>query len=160
MRKALRPLLPTLAVAGAALLLAACSSTSAPTAADPPAATARTVAAAASVPPSPSALIRGLVVDAANRPVPSANVECASNAQCRRYAEVSAQDGPDDGVKTDASGRYVMVVSPSTNGSFLLGASAFGYGIVWRSAPLPDPACSWDQARCALTVNFALNPAP
>ena len=158
MRKALRRLAPTLPAAVAGLLLAACSSTSAPTAADTAAATAA-VTAAAIAPSSSSVVVRGLVSDAANRPLAGANVECASNAQCRRFADVSAQDGPDDGVKTDANGRYEMIVSPSTDGSFLLNASAFGFDIVWRSVEPPDPACSWDQARCAITVDFTLSPA-
>ncbi len=162
MRRTLRRLSLTLPAGAAALLLAACSSsTPMPSAADPPAASTTSVASTAgsTQQPTASALLRGLVVDSANRPVANANVECASNAQCRRFADVSVQDGPDDGVKTNAEGRYEMIVSPQADGAFLLDASAFGFGIVWRTVALPSPACSWDQARCALTVNFTLSPA-
>jgi hypothetical protein len=140
----------TLPVLSAALLLAACSSTPSPTTAD------SSVPAAASQTPAASALIRGWVLDSSNRPLANANVECASNAQCRRFGDVSAQDGPDDGVRTDAHGYYALVVTPMAGSRFLLNASARGYGIVWHTIDVPDATCSWDQARCALTQNFTL----
>jgi hypothetical protein len=158
MSKVLRRLWPVVPILMAAMMVAACSSTPSPTATDAPSTT--TAVAAAGLPASASVLIRGAVFDSSNRPVANANVECASNAQCRRFGDVSTQDGPDDGVRTDANGRYALIVTPTGGGQFLLNASARGYGIVWHELELPDPACSWAQARCALTQNFTLTVAP
>ncbi len=135
----------------AALTLAACGSTHAPTAAEP--------VAAAQVQGAASGVVRGLVVDSASRPVAGANVECASNAHCRRYSDVSTQDGIDEGVKTDAHGFYQLIVTPSGTGGFLLNASARGFGVAWSEVQLPDAACSWSQSNCVTTLNFTLSPS-
>src|SRR5512138_1211420 len=126
MGKAFRRLALRLAAGAAALWVAACGSSSAPTAADPPTVrTATSVAGTQAVQqPTASALIRGRVLDGAGRPVANAMVECASNNECTRFADVSAQDGPDDGVLTDANGVYQIKIARSGDGAFLMGASA------------------------------------
>lgn len=141
----------------AMLMLAACSSTPLPTAASTTAATA-TVKGAQVVPSS--GVIRGQVTDAAGRPLVGANVECTSNAQCTLYGDVSAQDGVDQGVKTNANGYYQLKLTRAGEGAFSVNASAAGYQIQWRDVQLPDPACTWDQPGCGVTVNFALTVAP
>lgn len=154
MRTVFQALGRALPVGPAMLMLAACGSTTAPTA---PAAVTATVAKEAA--PSASAIVRGQVVDLANRPVANANVECTSDAQCTLAGDVAAQDGPDQGVKTNANGFYQMRVSRSGGVAFILNASARGFGVVWREVQLPDPTCTWDQPGCAVTVNFTLTPA-
>jgi hypothetical protein len=155
MRTVFRGLARTLPAGSAMLMLAACSSATAPTA---PEAKAATMATQTRV-PSSSGIIRGLVVDPANRPVANAVVECMSDAQCTLFADVSAQDGPDQGVKTNANGFYELKVSRSGGGGFFLSASALGYEIQRQEVRLPDSACTWDQPKCAITVNFTLTPA-
>jgi hypothetical protein len=154
MRTVFQALGRALPAGSAMLVLAACGSSSVPTA---PAA-AVTTAVAKEAAPTASATVRGQVVDLANRPLANANVECSSNAQCTLAGEVIAQDGPDQGVKTNANGFYQMRVSRSGGGAFLLNASARGFGIVWHEVQLPDPTCTWDQPGCAVTVNFTLTP--
>ncbi len=141
----------TLSAGAAMLVLAACSSTATSTAPDP-------APAAQTQQPSASFTIRGVVVDQANRPVAGANVECASDAQCTLFTDVSAQDGADQGVKTKADGSYELIVSRSGGGMFLMDASAFGYGIVWQNVQAPDPACIWNKPSCVVTQNFTLPP--
>ena len=155
MRTLLRGLGRTLPAGSAMLMLAACGSTPAPTAANVAAATTATGTQVV----SSSVVVRGLVVDPANRPLANANVECMSNAQCTSPGDVSAQDGPDHGVTTNANGFYQLIVTPSGGVRFLVDASARGYGIQWQDVRLPDPACTWDQPKCAITVNFTLTPA-
>ncbi len=154
MRMVFRALGRTLPVGSAMLMLAACGTTPAPTTAEAVTATKTTEQVA-----SASGIVRGIVVDPANRPVANANIECASNAQCTLFSDVSAQDGADQGVRTNANGYYQLKVSRSGEGAFLLNATARGYGIEWREVQLPDPACTWDQPGCAITLNFTLNPA-
>ncbi len=149
MRTLLGGLGRTLSAGAATLVLAACGSTTTPTAAG---------AAATQTQSSASFTIRGVVVDQANRPVAGANVECASDAQCTLFADVSVQDGADQGVKTNADGSYALVVSRSGGGWFMMDASALGYGIVWQKVQAPDPACTWDKPSCAVTQNFTLPP--
>jgi hypothetical protein len=105
-----------------------------------------------------------VVVDSSNRPVARANVECmGSNVVCMGpRSEVSAEDGPDHGVKTRGDGSYelVVVASGSTAGGILLNANAKGFQIEWRQVTIPDAACTFGQARCAITLNFTLTPQP
>jgi len=154
MRTVFRALGRTLPAGSAMLLLAACGTTPAPTASE-----AVTATKAAEQVASASGIVRGFVVDPANRPVANANVECASNAHCTLFSEVTAQDGADQGVRTNANGFYQMKVSRSGEGGFLLNASARGYGIEWQEVRLPDASCTWDQPGCAIDLNFTLTPA-
>ncbi len=149
MSSVLRWLGRTLPAGAAALVLAACSNGS-----------PMPSSASAVSPPSPrtvSGIVHGWVVDTANRPVANANIECASNAQCTLFGDISAQDGRDQGVKTDAKGYYELVLSPTGPSPFLMNASARGYGIVWQKVALPDAGCTFDQSRCAMTLNFTLS---
>lgn len=145
----LRGLVRTLP-APALLLLAACGSETGPAVMAPPMAT--------ELPPS-SGTVRGLVVDPANRPVPNARVECTSNADCVQYNKVTAEHHERDSMATtNAQGSYRLTVAPTARGGFLLTASARGYSPAWQTVELPDPACTWDQPRCSVTVNFTLTP--
>ncbi len=153
MRSTLRGAGWMVAAGSAILMLASCSSTPLPTSSGTAAAT--TTVKGAQVVPS-SGVIRGQVTDAAGRPLAGANVECTSNAQCTLYGDVSAQDGVDQGVKTNANGYYQLKLTRAGEGPFSVNASAAGYQIQWRDVQLPDPACTWDQPSCTLTLNFAL----
>lgn len=157
MRMVLRGIGRALPAGSVMLLLAACGSTPAPTTAGAVAVTAER--ADGDTLPMSSAIVRGLVVDSANRPVAGANVECSSDAQCKLFTDVSAQDGIDQGVKTNANGTYVMIVSHAGTSGFLLNASARGFALVWQDVRMPGPSCSWDQPGCSLTVNFTLTSA-
>ncbi len=152
MRSAVR-MAAWMGAAGPAVLMLACSNTPSPTAAST-VATSATVKGAQVVPSS--GVIRGQVTDVAGRPLAGANVECTSNAQCTLYGDVSAQDGVDQGVKTNANGYYQLKLTRAGEGAFSVNASAAGYQIQWRDVQLPDPACSWDQPSCTVTLNFAL----
>jgi hypothetical protein len=39
-----------------------------------------------------------------------------------------------------------------------MNANARGYEVAWQDVAWPDAGCSSDQPRCAVTVNFKLNP--
>jgi hypothetical protein len=149
-------------VGSAMLILAACGGGSTPTAAGPVAETKTTTFTAAE--PTSSVLVSGVVVDSSNRPVAGAEVECVGgNVSCTgSRTDVSAEDGPDFGVKTHADGSYqlVVVASGGSEGGFLLNASAGGYQVEWQRLSVPDAACTSDQARCAITQNFTLTEQP
>ncbi len=138
------------------LLLAACGGSSTPTSATTvvQAATAATATSAK----DPSVLVSGMVVDPAGRPVAGANVECmGTNVTCvLPGTQVIAQDGPDDGVFTAKDGTYSMLLTAPSAAPVTLNAHAFKYELQVQQLRFPDPGCSADQARCAVTVNFRL----
>ncbi len=130
----------------AMLTLAACG-TPAPTTGSAPA--TEFEASAASV------IIRGSVVDSANRPVANAQVTCAS-PQCTLLLELGAAHHTwVQGTATNASGSYEMRVRAG-QASFLVSASARGYETQLREARLPNAACRWDQPGCSISLSFTL----
>jgi hypothetical protein len=142
--------------AAAVLLVAACSGgpSASPTASSVPA-----PSAIAEAQPTASILVEGVVTDSAHRPVANAEVECNGGVTCApAHAQVIEQDGPDDGVKTNAEGRYTMVARGG--GAFLMNASKRGYDATIREVAFPDASCSSDRAGCSVTVNFALADQP
>jgi hypothetical protein len=157
----LRRLGQTLSVGSAILILAACGGTATPTSAG--AVATRSTATAAEAEPTSSVLLSGVVVDSSNRPVAQANVEClGANVACMGpETDVSAQDGPDQGVKTSADGSYriVVVAKGITPSGILLNANARGFQIEWRQISF-DAGCTSDQARCAMTLDFTLTAQP
>jgi len=143
------------------LILAACGGTSTPTApAEEPAATKATAALAAGAPSSVT--VRGSVVDSSNRLLANANIECLGDVQCTGpYAEVSAEGHEHRVATTDANGVYRIVATRQSEGAasrFMMNANGRGYQVEWREVEWPDPACTSDQARCAITVDFRLTP--
>jgi hypothetical protein len=145
----------TLPAAVTALILGACSNSTSPTAATGPVATA-----AAEQQPASSITVQGMVADSSNRPLTFAQVECTGDVQCLPPgAQVSAQDGPDDGVKTNAAGAYVIVVRRTgASNRFLMSATARGYEPSIREVAMADPTCRSDRADCAVTLDFTLAP--
>lgn len=139
----------------AALVLGACSNSASPTAA-----TGAVATAVAEQQPESSIIVQGTVVDPSNRPMTFAQVECMGDVQCRPFgAQTIQQDGPDDGVKTNAAGAYLMVVKRTgASDRFMISASARGYELMIREVGFADPTCSSDRADCTLTVNFTLAP--
>jgi hypothetical protein len=111
-----------------------------------------------------SATIRGSVVDASNRPLANVNIECLGNVQCGQLdAQPSAQGHQHRITQTDASGAFAVVASsvPGTAAtSFLMNANGQGYQVEWQQVSWPGPACSANQSRCTVTVNFRLTLAP
>ncbi len=160
MRTVLRPLGRTLPAMSAVLILAACGSTPSPTAVD---GAVRGGGTAVQPPATVATMtIRGVVVDSSNRPLANAGVECMGDVRCRAAgSQVSAEDGPDDGLKTDSSGSYQLVVtggSGSVQRGFLMNAHARSYEVAWREVRFPDPGCTSDQAGCTVSINFTLDP--
>lgn len=149
----------TLPAAVAALTLGACSNSVSPTAAPPPVAPGA-VATAAGEEQAASITVQGRVVDSSSRPLTFAQVECMGDVQCVPFgSQVIAQDGPDDGVKTNASGAYLMVVRRTgASNRFLMSATAKGYELRFHEVAFADPTCSSDRAGCTVTVDFALPP--
>jgi hypothetical protein len=145
----------TLPAAVTALALAACSSNTA----SPTGATAAAATAAAEQLPAASMIVQGTVVDAAGRPM-AAQVECMGDVQCVAFgSQVIQQDGPDDGVKTNAAGGYVMVVRRTgTSDRFLMNATAKSYEMMIRDVAFADPSCTADRSDCVVNVNFTLAP--
>ena len=144
------------------LMLAACGGTSTPTA--PP----ESVAAKATAPvpdaaaaPATSITVRGTVVDSSSRRLANATIECPGDeVSCTGpYSEVSAEGHGHHATKTDANGSYEIVATSRPGGGtgrFLMNANGRGYQVEWQQVAWPDPACTADQARCAVTVNFRL----
>jgi hypothetical protein len=155
----LRRLAPGLAVGSAMLMLAACSGdTSVPTAAAQEAAIKAAEAAAAATPVSVT--IRGSVADPSGRHLANAAIECLGDVQCTGpNADVIAEGHEHRITATDANGRFHIVATSRSGGNgFLMNANARGYEVAWREVAWPDAACSADQPRCAVTVDFRLNP--
>ena len=144
------------------LMMAACSdSTTAPTTADAMSAKTAATTTATAAQEAASVLVSGTVVDSSNRPLAGAVVECMAELNCKGFGDVSEQDGGDFNVATNANGVYRIIVersAGSTGDSFTLHASARAHQTAFESARIPDPACTPDQARCAVTVNFKLTP--
>jgi hypothetical protein len=135
----------------AVLTLASCGSTPSPTAA------ADWGPAMPSIAGSPSSLVGGVVVDAANRPLAGVTIEWTA------VAATSATSWGDSRreVETSADGAYGMVVgnaggAVNLDGGFLIRASKPGYSSQQVQARLAESACSWNEPRCSLTVNFRL----
>jgi protocatechuate 3,4-dioxygenase beta subunit len=164
MRAMLRRLVRTLPAGSAMLILAACGSTSTPT--SPAEAVAATKAAetptAGAAGPATSMTVRGTVVDSSNRLLANATIECLGDVVCAGpYRQVSAEGHGHQVTKTGADGSYEIVAtspSGSATGWLLMNANGRGYQVEWRQVEWPDPACTSDQARCAVTVNFSLTP--
>jgi hypothetical protein len=146
----------TLPAAVAAVVLGACSNAASPTATTP----ATVATANAEQQPTASIIVQGTVVDSSNRPLAGAEVECMGSVQCVAFgAQVIQEDGPDDGVKTNAAGGYVMVVRRTgASDRFLMNATAKGYELMIREVAFADPTCSSDRAGCSVTMNFTLAP--
>lgn len=158
MRTALRRLGQTLPAAAAMLVLVACGSTT-PTAATASMAPTTVQPLASSSVPS-SITVQGTVLDSENRPLSNIEVECMGDVQCAPFGtQVSEQDGPDHGVKTNADGAYLIVATQAgSSGNFQMGASGLGYEVQFRTVAFPASACSSDQAGCHVSVNFTLTP--
>lgn len=148
----------TMAAVGAvALMLAGCGDTPAPTMPEGTGGTKATGTLAAGV--SASLTIQGMVVDAANRPIPNATIECLGDVACLTPGQVLSQGHGHRIITTDAAGRYQIVAnsgSEGTTGGFAMNANRQGYQVEWRQVSVPFTWCTWDHARCALTVDFRL----
>ena len=162
MRAMLRRLGRTVPAGSAMLILAACGGTSTPTApAEAVAATKATVTATdAAAAPVTSAKVRGTVVDSSDRRLANATVECLGDVVCAGpYGDVSAEGHGHQVTTTDADGSYEIVATSRSGGArgpFLMNANGRGYQVEWRQVEWPDPACTSDQARCAIIVDFTL----
>lgn len=164
MHATLRRLGRALPAGWAMLILAACGTTSTPTtvpeavSATKPTATTTLAATAAAT----SVTVRGTVVDSSNRRLANATIECPGDVLCTGpYGQVSAEGHGHQVTRTDANGSYELVatsLSGGATGSFLMNANGHGYQVEWRQVEWPDPACTSDQARCAVTVDFRLTP--
>jgi ABC-type phosphate transport system substrate-binding protein len=155
MKTTLQRLGRALAAGSAALTLAACGGeTSVPSAPAPEAA----IEAAAAAPVSVT--IRGSVVDPSNRQMKNAAIECLGDVQCTGPNADLIQEGHGHRITTtDANGLYHIVATSRSGGAgFLMNANARGFEVQWREVAWPDAACSADQPRCALTVDFKLRP--
>ena len=110
-----------------------------------------------------SITVRGSVVDSSNRPLANVTIECPGDVECtERFPEVSADGHGHQVQRTDANGLYEIVATSrpgATASGFLMNANGRGYEVQWRQVEWPGPACTWDQPRCALTVDFRLTPA-
>ena len=156
MRAMLRRLGPAVVAGSAMLVLTACGDTSIPSAPAQEAAIKAAEAAAAATPVSVT--IRGSVVDSSNRQLANAAIECLGDVQCTQpFSDVSAE-GHDHRVgTTDGNGQYHIVATSRSGGSgFLMNANARGFEVQWQEVTWPDVACSSEQPRCAITVNFKL----
>jgi len=155
----LRRLGQTLPATMTALLLGACggSSATSPTAA-PAVSAAKTVATAEEIPSSIT--VQGTVVDSSNRPVANVEVECMGDVQCAAFGnQVSQQDGPDNGVRTNAAGAYRIIATARSSGvRFLMGASGLGYEVSIHETAFPASFCTSDQAGCSVALDFTLTP--
>ncbi len=164
MRTVLSRLGLVLAAGSAVLTMAACGGSTMLTtnSDDDTVATAKSATQNAAANPV-SATVRGLVVDASNRPLSSVNIECLGNVHCTQPDyQVSAQGHQHRITQTDASGAFQIVANslPGTSStSFMMNANGQGYNVAWQQVTWPGPACSSDQSRCTVTVNFALTPA-
>lgn len=138
-----------------ALALAACSSNTA----SPTGATATAASAAAEQVPASSILVQGTVVDSAGHPM-AAQVECMGDVQCvAAGSQVIQQDGPDDGVKTNAAGAYTLLVRRTgSSDRFMMNATARSYEMMIREVAYPDATCTSDRSDCVVTINFTLAP--
>ena len=151
-----------LAAGSAVLILAACDSTSTPMAPTEATASAKSATSGAAAAPV-SATVRGSVVDSTNRVLANVNIECLGDVHCTLPDyQVSADGHEHRAGKTDANGAFEIVATslPGTSSTgFLMNANGQGYEVQWQQVTWPGPACSSDQPRCNLTVNFRLNPA-
>jgi hypothetical protein len=115
---------------------------------------------AAAAPPT-SITVRGTVVDSSNRRLANATVECpGDDVSCAGpYSQVTAEGHGHQVTTTGADGSYEIVATSRSGGArgpFLINANGRGYQVEWRQVEWPDPACTSDQARCAITVDFTL----
>jgi hypothetical protein len=159
MRTELRRFGRTLTAGSAMVILAACGSTPTPTApAEAVVAEKATSTGAAAAPVSVT--VRGSVVDSSNRQLANITIECLGDVQCTGPNYQVIAEGHDHRVgTTDTNGRFEVVATSRSGASasgFLMNANGRGYEVQWRQIEWPDLACSADQARCALTVNFML----
>ena len=143
-----------LPAATALFVLGACSSNTA----SPTATGVSAASVVAEQQPTSSITVQGTVTDASNRPIAGAEVECMGGVQCVPFgAQVIQEDGPDDGVKTNAAGAYTLVVKRAGGSAeFLMNAFAKGYEPSVHPVAFPDPACSSDRAGCTVTLSFTL----
>ncbi len=152
---------PVLAL-GSAVLMAACGGSTMLTtnSDDDTVATAKSATQNAAANPV-SATVRGSVVDASNRPLANASIECLGDVHCTQPDyQVSAQGHQHRITQTDAKGAFEIVASslPGTSSAtFMMNANGQGYDVAWQRVSWPGPACSSDQSRCTVTVNFRLS---
>jgi hypothetical protein len=164
MRGMLRRLGRTMPAGSAILILASCGGPSAPTAPAEVVAATKSAATAtgAAADTSTSITVRGTVVDSSNRRLADATIECPGDVVCAGpYGQVSAEGHGHQVMRTRADGSYELVAtsrSGGATGGFLMNANGRGYQVAWRQVEWPDPACTSDQARCAVTVDFSLTP--
>lgn len=159
MRMMLLRLGRAMAVGSAMLMLAACGGdTSIPSAPAQEAAIKAAEAAAAATPVSVT--VRGSVVDSSNRRMANAAIECLGDVHCTGPNSDVIEEGHDHRITTtDANGLYHIVATSRSGASgFLMNANARGFEVQWTEVGWPAPACSSDQPRCTVTVNFKLNP--
>jgi hypothetical protein len=144
--------------AASALILAACSETATPTApVEELAAQQLTPPAAAAAPVTVT--VRGSVVDAENRAVAGAHIECLGSVDCGgSQGEVSAEGHEHRYAITGDDGRYELRATGDSGTGFLMNANHRSYEQDWRQVEWPgDPACAAD-GDCTVTVNFTLRP--
>ncbi len=161
MRSVLPRLGRVLAAGSAVLILAACDSTSTPMAPTEATASAKSATAAAAANPV-SATVRGSVMDSTNRLLANVNIECLGDVNCALPDYQVSADGHQHRVgKTDANGAFEIVATGlpgSSSSGFMMNANGQGYEVQWQQVTWPGPACSSDQPRCIVAVNFRLNP--
>jgi hypothetical protein len=105
-------------------------------------------------------LVEGSVADDAGRPLAKMQVECMGAVTCMGLNDISAQDGRDFSVATDANGHYRFRASrqpANTSGGFLMCAAGRGFEIAWREVTLPTSSCSSSDG-CSMRVNFTMTP--
>jgi len=162
MRTTLQGLGRALAAGSAVLVLAACDSGSTLVTHDddtPAQAKSATTPSAAADPVS--ATVKGTVVDPSGRLVANANIECLGDVHCTLPDyQVSAQGHQHRIAQTDANGAFEIVATSlsGTSSGFMMDANGLGYEVAWRPVTWPGPACTSDQSRCTVTVNFTLSP--
>ncbi len=165
MRTVLPRLGGAIAAGSAALILVACGGSSMlTTASDETPAAMKTASQNAAAASPVSATIRGTVVDSSNQRLAGMNIECLGNVHCTLPDyQVSSQGHQHRVTQTDANGAFEVVASslPGTSSTtFMMNANGQGFAVAWQQVTWPGPACSSDQSRCTVTVNFKLTVAP
>jgi hypothetical protein len=150
------------AAAAATVTIAACGGSSVLTTWSDESAELKSATRDAAAAEPASATIRGSVVDSSNRALANVNIECLGDVRCAEPGAQVVAEGHEHQVgQTDANGRFEIVASslPGTSSTgFMMNANRRGYEVTWKQVAWPGPACSSDQARCTITVDFKVNP--
>ena len=164
MRTTLQGLGRVMAAGSAVLMLAACDSGGSilTTASDETAAMKSATATLGAAASPVSATVRGTVVDSSNKLLANVNIECLGDVHCTLPDYQVSADGHQHRIgTTDPNGAFEIVATslPGTStGGFMMNANGLGYEVAWQQVTWPGPACSSDQPRCTVTVNFRLSP--